>query len=273
MDLLLGLWYNRGDDGFGGLRGEMMGKCIASERLLSRLDEHLAKNDYDGAKRHLLYWLSEAREVSDFSTELLILNELMGLSRKLGEREDALNYALLAMDKVKEMGIEGQVGAGTTYLNCATVFKAFGLAHKSLEVFEIAREIYERELEQDDTRLSGLYNNMALTLVDLGRFCDALELYGKAISILEKSDTGAPEIAITHLNIASSLEAEMGLEEAEGEINEHIELAFSLLDGYERRDGYYAFVCEKCASVFGYYGFFTYEAQLSERARRIYEGS
>ena len=36
-------------------------------------------------------------------------------------------------------------------------------------------------------------------------------------------------------------------------------------------DGYYAFVCEKCASVFGYYGRFVYEGELLERARRIYE--
>ena len=46
-----------------------------------------------------------------------------------------------------------------------------------------------------------------------------------------------------------------------------------LLENYTLRDGYYAFVCEKCASVFGYYGFFMYEKELHERSRRIYEGS
>ena len=44
-------------------------------------------------------------------------------------------------------------------------------------------------------------------------------------------------------------------------------------EAWQKRDGYYAFVCEKCASVFGYYGHFAYEKELYERSRRIYEGS
>ena len=37
------------------------------------------------------------------------------------------------------------------------------------------------------------------------------------------------------------------------------------------RDGYYAFVCEKCAPVFGYYGYFLTEQELNRRAREIYD--
>ncbi|MBR2296401.1 MAG: tetratricopeptide repeat protein [Clostridia bacterium] len=246
---------------------------ISSERVLARLDEHLGRNDYESARKHLLYWLDEARSVEDFKAEILILNELMGLFRKLGERDLALEHASLAMQRLAELGIENQVGAGTTYLNCATVFKAFGMAQRSIEVFEIARAIYEGSLDESDTRLAGLYNNMALTLVDLGRFVDAMELYDRAISILSEGGGSALEIAITNLNIASALELELGLEEAEAEIKERVEVAFSLIDGVTERNGYYAFVCEKCAPVFGYYGFFMYENDLNERARKIYEGA
>ena len=45
-----------------------------------------------------------------------------------------------------------------------------------------------------------------------------------------------------------------------------------LLEEYRTRDGYYAFVCEKCATVFDYYGRFFYANELKARARRIYEG-
>ena len=37
------------------------------------------------------------------------------------------------------------------------------------------------------------------------------------------------------------------------------------------RDGYYAFVCEKCAPTFDYYGYFLVADDLNERARAIYE--
>ena len=47
--------------------------------------------------------------------------------------------------------------------------------------------------------------------------------------------------------------------------------AEALLENHQKRDGYYAFVCEKCASVFGYYGHFFYADELKKRAGRIYE--
>ena len=37
------------------------------------------------------------------------------------------------------------------------------------------------------------------------------------------------------------------------------------------RDGYYAFVCEKCAPTFDYYGYFLIADDLNERAKAIYE--
>ena len=85
---------------------------------------------------------------------------------------------------------------------------------------------------------------------------------------------GELEIAITHLNIASTAEAEKGLVDADEEIQSRLQKASALLDIYKNdTDGYYAFVCEKCASVFGYYGHFLYEKELKERAKNIYERS
>ena len=56
---------------------------IPSDRVLDKLDSLLRANDYAGAKRTLLYWLDEAKYDRDDRGILLILNELMGLCRKL----------------------------------------------------------------------------------------------------------------------------------------------------------------------------------------------
>ena len=247
-----------------------MGGCISVDRIISKLDSYLGKNDYPSAERHILYWLSEAESGQDFRTELLMRNELMGLYRKLGRREEALSAADAAMNKIEALGISHQVGAATTMLNSATVYKAFGMAERSLSVFERARVVYEKELDRGDDRLGGLYNNMALTLVDLKRFSEAVELYGKAIEIMQKAEEGELEVAITYLNLASAAEAELGLVDADEMIQSYIEKAKAILEARQKRDGYYAFVCEKCASVFGYYGHFLYEAELLERAKKIY---
>ncbi len=249
----------------------MANGCISSERILEKLDEYLNKNDYDSAERHLLYWLTEAETNSDYRTLLLMSNELMGLYRKLGKRDEAIGFAEKALAKIEELDIGEQVGSATTYLNSATVYKAFGMARRSMPLFEKARAIYEANLKNDDDRLAGLYNNMALSLVDLRRFEEADIYYKKAIAIMEKAEDGAPNIAITYLNMASAAEAEKGLMDGAELIGEYLEKAKTLLEEYGKRDGYYAFVCEKCASVFGYYGHFFYENELKERAKAIYE--
>ena len=246
---------------------------IPTERVLDKLDEHFSRNDYDSAEKHLLYWLGEANLIDDKRSALLFLNELAGLYRKLSKEEKAIETVSSLLDLIAKMGIENNVGAGTTYINCATVYKAFGKAEEALPLFEKAKDVYEKNLPSDDKRFGGLYNNMALALVDLERFSEAYELYEKAISVMANTDDGDLEVAITYLNIASAKEAELGAEESEAQIRDYVEKAMKIFDEHENRDGYYAFVCEKCASVFGYFGYFIYEKELEKRAREIYERS
>ncbi|MBQ7898194.1 MAG: tetratricopeptide repeat protein [Clostridia bacterium] len=243
---------------------------INVERILEKLDSHLHKNDYESAERHLLYWLEEGKNSRE---EIPLLNELMGLYRKVGREEDAIKTAEKGLDALKKHGISDKISGATTYLNSATVFKAFGKAEEAIPLFERAREIYEKNLDTDDTRLGGLYNNMALALVDLKRFNEAKDLYLKAISVMEKSEKGALEVAITYLNMASAVEEKVGLLDGDIEIQDYLKKAEDLIESFPERDGYYAFVCEKCATVFGYYGHFYFENELKERAKKIYEGT
>lgn len=237
------------------------------DNIIRELDSYLHRNDYYSAEDYLLGVLSEA---SDDSVRLAVMNEFMGLCRKLGKREQALYYTESAMKLIDDMGASLKIGSATIYLNCATVYKAFGMAEKSIPLFLKAEEIYSKNLSPDDIMWGGLYNNMALAYVDLKDFVKAKELYLRAIDIMLRYDNGAPEAAITYLNLADAICAEKGLLEASDEINVYLDIAQRLLDEYHTHDGNYAFVCEKCASVFGYYGHFLYEAELKERADRIY---
>lgn len=247
---------------------------IPRERILEKLDSLLRANDYQEAKRLLEYWLFEAEYMGDQAGKLLLENELMGLCRKLGEKEAALKYSGDALNQLKKMGAEHTVGAATTFINSGTVLKAFGNPQEALPLFEKARGIYEANLPQNDGHFGGLYNNMGLVLVDLGRFEEANELYLKAIAVMESIPQKEPEAAITYLNMATAAEKELGLDKAKSRISFLAEKAMTLMDkGKERTDGNYAFVCEKCASVFGYYGYGDYAAELKNRSRRIYEGT
>ena len=242
---------------------------IARERILARLDEHLAKNDYAAAERHLCYWAAEARAARDTAAELLVESELMGIYRKCGRREDALAAAERGIALVRRLGIAHQVGAATVMLNAATVFKAFGQTDDAIDLFREVTSVYEAELSPEDVRLAGLYNNMALALVDAGAYAEARELYARALVLTERRPEDAPEAAVTCLNLASAAEAELGPETAAEEIGLLLDRAEAHLEAAPVRDANYAFVCEKCAPVFGYYGRFFFAEEIARRAEEI----
>ncbi|MBQ7642324.1 MAG: tetratricopeptide repeat protein [Clostridia bacterium] len=241
-------------------------------RVLDKADEYFSRNDYEGAERHFLYWLKEAKEGGDLRGEFALRNELMGLYRKRGKKEKAYENVERAVALIDEIGLGGGISAGTAFVNAGTVYKSFGEPEKALPFYEKALKIYDKELSGDDGRKGALYNNEALCLCDLKRFAEAREKYRLAVKVMEKVKGGELEIAITYLNLADLIAAEKGLEEGAEEISELIERAWFLLDTAEvENKGYYAFVCEKCAPTFGYYGYFAYEGELKERSRAIYE--
>ena len=246
-------------------------KAVPQQRIIEKMNDYMSRRDYAGAERHLLYWLEEAKLGRDKGGELMIRNELVGHYRKTSEKEKAFQSADEALRLLKELDFDGTVSAGTTYINIATAYNAFGENEKSIALFEKALRAYESNNTSPEL-LGGLYNNMALTYVALGEYEKAYPLYDKALKVMEKVENGELEQAITYLNIADALEAEYGIENKENRIYELVDRAYECLDSKEvKRDGYYAFVCEKCAPSFSYYGYFAAAKELNERAERIYE--
>ncbi len=239
-------------------------------RILDRLREYEDRSDWEAVERHLKYWLAEAEANRDERGQLMLNNELMGYYRKQEKQEEAFRHAARAAELVEKLGMEDTVTAGTTWVNAGTVREAFGDAVGGLAFFEQARANYEKNLPDGDGRLGGLYNNMALSLAVCGRYGEATEMFRRAINIMKKQEFGELEQAITWLNMADAAEAALGPEAAEDEVEEYLETAEKLLDTESLpRNGYYAFVCEKCAPVFGHYGWFATEAELKRRAEEI----
>ena len=245
---------------------------VPQQRIMNKLDDYMSRKDYAGAERHLLYWLKEAQQGRDRRGQLLVCNELIGHYRKAGSRENAFHYAEQALELLKEMDFEGSISAGTTYVNAATAYSAFGDHQRALELFEKAKTLYESTPHTQAHLLGGLYNNMALVLQALGRFPEAFALYDKAMNTMGDVAGGVLEQAITCLNMADCVAAQDGPEEGEARIFALLDRAEELLrDDSAPHNGYYAFVCEKCAPTFSYYGYFAVAEELQREAKEIYE--
>ena len=242
-------------------------------RILNKLDSLFARREYAEAERLLRYWEAEGERSGDDKVYYLAVNEQMGLYRKLERREDAMaavDRMLRYLDrKNRRMSVEG----ATALLNAGTVYKAFGQSEEALPFFEEASFVYEELLPAGDRRLAGLYNNMSSALSDLARYDEALELCEKALSILAKSDGNEAEEAITYLNMTGMYEARDGREKAETDIEHCLTEAWKKLMAAApvTEEGYLAFVYEKCAPTFGYYGWFMAGNELQKRAEEIYD--
>lgn len=275
---------------------------IPQQRVIEKMDEYMSRRDYAGAERHLLYWLEEAKQGRDLRGQLMVRNELIGHFRKTANRERALENVDQALHLLHEMDFSNSISAGTTYVNAATACNAFGENERAMELFEKARAVYETQGGKpavpgaDPQLLGGLYNNMALTCVALAgearASCDtanrkesgdtaernaaewfdrAFSLYKRALEQMRRVTNGELEQAITYLNMADAREGRDGPEAAEKEIETLLDTAYDLLQTPSvPRDGYYAFVCEKCAPTFSYYGYFLAADDLQKKADELY---
>ena len=71
-------------------------------------------------------------------------------------KDQAILNANESLNLIDRLGFEGTLSAGTAYVNAATVYDAFGMPDRSIELFEKARAIYEGNLPENDGRLGGL---------------------------------------------------------------------------------------------------------------------
>ena len=245
---------------------------IPVSRVIEKLDFYFHKNDLPSAERHLAYWKSEAQAGHDDRGLLTVLNEQAGLYRKLGKGRESIAAAQEALGLIEGLGLSGTVTMATTLINAATAYKAFSDAEKAVPLYEKAKGIYEALLPKNDARLAGLYNNMALSVMATGDYGAAERLFELALAVLRENENAEGEAAVTCCNLADLYAAKYGLEDGAEKINECLDRALALLETPTLpRDGNYAFICEKCAPVFGYYGYFMAERELSRLSKEIYD--
>lgn len=242
---------------------------IPTRRVIEKLDEYLGRNDYAAAERHLRYWLEEANIGNDQRGKLTILNEQIGLYRKIGKEAECVQAIDGALSLADALDMENTITLGTTLVNAATGYCAFGKTGQAIPLYQKAQTIYEATLPPKDGRLGGLYNNMALALMETGEYRHAEDLFCKALTIMREQEHGEAEMAITYLNLADLITVQQS---GDDRIGLYLAEAERLLDTESLpRNGYYAFVCDKCAPIFGYYGHTDTEQKLKRRAEEIYE--
>ena len=245
---------------------------IPIRHVVDKLDRALAQGDYAEGMRLLDYWTREARALGDEDGELSVTSEMLGLSRRVNDREKGLAAIDRALGLLEKSGLADTVSGATILLNAATTKKHFGDPEGAIPLYRQAEAVYLARLSPDDERLGGLYNNFASSLSETGDRKTAEAYYEKALAVMEKNGAaGLLGVAVTSVNLADFYAAGDEPEKDE-KIGATLERAWAALETPDApRDGEYAFVASKCAPAFSYYGWFFAASELEKRVKEIHE--
>jgi tetratricopeptide (TPR) repeat protein len=242
---------------------------------MNKYDEYINKGDLNAATHHLEFWEKElinSKNTFDKRNLFSICNELVGIYRQTNNKDKAYDISKLLLKLASELELDNTITLATMYTNIATSYKVFNDFDLAINYYKAALHIYEKcEFDKNTYKYASLLNNYALALLDIKDYKTANDYFYNAIDILTNIKNCDIEIAMTYLNIATLKELELGLMDAEKEIDILLDKAKAILeDKTLEHNSYYAYSCNKAASVFSYYGYFLYAKELKERSDEIY---
>ena len=171
------------------------------DEILKELDNLFISGNMEKVEAFLFEKYNEAVATGDGGAALTILNEQIGYYRVTTQYEKALETIENIRNIIIKMNISGTISEGTSLLNVATVYRAMGKYDEAKKCYKEAETIYKKNLDGNDYRMAGLYNNMSLFYQEINEYDKAIECLQKALCIISKIEDSKIQIAVTHTNM------------------------------------------------------------------------
>jgi len=176
---------------------------ININRVIDKLDIYLNNNDFDNAVKHLDYWYIESINNTDYESKKSILNEYIGLSRRINNKD-------LGISKIKELlsiieNNDNTINKAIYFTNIATTYSFFNEKELSNIYYKKSLDIYNLLNINDTYDYASLLNNYGTLLNDLKEYEKSIEYTKKSIDILDKLSIHNDDIALSYINLAHTL--------------------------------------------------------------------
>ena len=178
---------------------------MQAEDILIQADALFAAGRGQDAADLLESAYRQAKQEKDWRTQLTLVNELMGWFRARGDFSRAQGFADAARALLAEQGLSQTLAGMTTLLNIATLRRSQGQPEAALALYAQVEQVYVAAGLRADCRLGGLYNNMAVSWLELGQKQQALDYAHRAAAALKGAEDSAGARATVWANLASVL--------------------------------------------------------------------
>lgn len=148
--------------------------------------------------------IAAANAVGAWEKELTLLNEVMGYNRSISNYSKAWECAERAAEIMTDKGLADKPEAVTTFLNIANIYRAQGAFAEAMEMYKYVECIYLENGLQNDYRMGGLYNNLAVISIELNALEDAIAYGERAVQVLAMVPGSEDEQATVYCNLAGA---------------------------------------------------------------------
>lgn len=201
------------------------GKLIAAKQGLGQALTDLGQAGEGRVLLRTALEMAKSEPDPDWGIIVQLLTMLTGNALELGDYNDALESAQLAVRAATENYGEHRTNAALAYSSLAVVQKRLGHYEEALEAEQSAQAIYERVMGPNHLYTVTLMSNMASTLSQLGSLDEAERLAKEALAIYrEHFDETHPNRIAAESNLANVYLKQSKFSEAEAAFRRVLEL-------------------------------------------------
>lgn len=242
---------------------------ININRFIDKLDNLLKENKLTESLNHILYWKKEAIENGDERGLLTILNELVGLSRRLNDKPLATNAIDEILNLIDKLEINDLTSTATILINAATTLAHFNEFDNSIKLFNKAEDVFKNNHQENTYEYASLLNNKSCVLANNYEYSKSSNCILSAIKILEEIKHHDGDIALSYLNLAHVLYNDDS--NCTDKVEELLDLAWEKINSSDIiHNGNYAYLLSKCVYSYKYFKRDVEALALEEVIKEIY---
>ncbi|MBE6014427.1 MAG: DUF4037 domain-containing protein [Lachnospiraceae bacterium] len=171
------------------------------KKVLEQYDEMMSYKTEVELQVFLMDNLAAAKKEGDKRAQITLNNELVGITRRTGDKTAAVNACYSVISLMKELELTDTVDYVVALINVGTTYRIFGIMDEAKKALTKAGDCIEEQKIEDPSVLALYHNNFGLLYADRQEFRHAKMHLEKALLITSSHDELSANSDITRENL------------------------------------------------------------------------